>query len=39
MSDVQMNKIQNHVELLMILDKLMLVKSFYIHEYAKKIDF
>jgi hypothetical protein len=30
-----MNKIQNHEELLMISDKLMLVKFFYIHEYAK----
>jgi hypothetical protein len=30
-----MNKIQNHEELLMKSDKLMLVKFFYIHEYAK----
>jgi len=30
-----MNKIRNHVELLMISDKLMLVTFFYIHVYAK----
>jgi hypothetical protein len=30
-----MNKIQNHVALLMILDRLMLVKFSYIHVYAR----